>query len=186
MRPIDPGPWPMTDHGDNIVYDEYSQAKPHLSRRLGDYCSYCEMRVYSSLAIEHIASKHSTPALKRDWSNFLLACVNCNSTKGEKVKTMEDTAEYLWPTGTEPSTPSTTPPATYDSPRSTIQRSAPRPRRLAISSVSTDGQATASLGNSSNVDKTTAGEIGSTLTTRPYRRVETWTIPRLRRREHCS
>jgi hypothetical protein len=34
--------------------------------------------------VEHIKDKHNHPGLERRWSNFLLACGNCNSTKGTK------------------------------------------------------------------------------------------------------
>ena len=83
--------------GQQVVYDEYGQARPNLVRRLGDYCSYCEMRVTSGLAVEHIVSKQDDPTRERDWGNFLLACPNCNSTKARKVKREADTANYLWP-----------------------------------------------------------------------------------------
>jgi uncharacterized protein (TIGR02646 family) len=50
--------------------------------RLGEYCSYCERRVGASLAVEHIEPRHHANHRALDWDNFLLACVNCNSTKG--------------------------------------------------------------------------------------------------------
>lgn len=83
--------------GQQVVYDAYGQARPNLVRRLGDYCSYCEMRVTSGLAVEHIVSKKDDPTRERDWGNFLLACPSCNSTKARKVKSEADTANYLWP-----------------------------------------------------------------------------------------
>jgi len=55
--------------------------------RLGLYCSYCERRVVTNLAVEHIQPKdgpHGHPHLIGRWENFLLACVNCNSTKRDK------------------------------------------------------------------------------------------------------
>jgi len=48
------------------------------------FCSYCERRIATQLAVEHIqpnglaAYEH----LRGSWENFLLGCVNCNSTKG--------------------------------------------------------------------------------------------------------
>ncbi|EBA01739.1 HNH endonuclease [Marinobacter sp. ELB17] len=68
-------------------FDEYSDAKPDLISRLGMYCSYCERPVSTNLAVEHIEPKkgpHGQPHLTNRWENFLLACVNCNSTKGDK------------------------------------------------------------------------------------------------------
>ena len=55
----------------------------NIRSRLGEYCSYCERRVPTGLAVEHIQAK-SLPAYKHligRWDNFLLSCVNCNSTK---------------------------------------------------------------------------------------------------------
>jgi len=58
-----------------------------LVSRLGLYCSYCERWIATQLAVEHIQPKdgpHGHPYLIGRWENFLLACVNCNSTKGDK------------------------------------------------------------------------------------------------------
>ena len=62
--------------------------------RLGDYCSYCERRIETNLAVEHIQPKSVVAALITDWTNFLLACVNCNSTKGDMPINL---ADYFWP-----------------------------------------------------------------------------------------
>lgn len=51
---------------------------------LGHYCSYCERKLPTNIAIEHIEPKELKPELLNSWSNFLLACVNCNSAKGHK------------------------------------------------------------------------------------------------------
>ena len=67
-------------------FDPYTDAKPELLSRLGLYCSYCERRIPTNLAVEHIQPK-VLPAyahLKGRWENFLLGCVNCNSTKSNK------------------------------------------------------------------------------------------------------
>ena len=80
MRPVRRGASPIA--GGYIKYDD---AKPALVSRLGGYCSYCERRIATMLAVEHIQSKDRNPALRNRWENFLLACVNCNSTKDEKV-----------------------------------------------------------------------------------------------------
>jgi uncharacterized protein (TIGR02646 family) len=55
-----------------------------LISRLGPFCSYCERRIPTNLAVEHIQPKSLHPSLEGSWENFLLACVNCNSTKGDK------------------------------------------------------------------------------------------------------
>lgn len=90
MRPINRGPSPK-------VFTDYQDAKPFLADLLGTYCSFCERRIPTNLAVEHILPKD--PALghahlRNEWSNFLLACVNCNSSKGTTVITFPD---YILP-----------------------------------------------------------------------------------------
>ncbi len=80
MRPVKKGNSPIV--GD---FKKYEDAKPYLVGRLGLYCSYCERRIATLLAVEHIEPKdgaHGRQALEKRWSNFLLACTNCNSCKG--------------------------------------------------------------------------------------------------------
>lgn len=77
MRPVDRGNAPR-------VYTNYQDATQDLKNVMGSYCSYCERRIPTNLAVEHILPKD--PALgfahlRNDWNNFLLACVNCNSAK---------------------------------------------------------------------------------------------------------
>ncbi|MCB9038107.1 MAG: HNH endonuclease [Lewinellaceae bacterium] len=95
MRPIERGPWPL-DMGTNVPkqFREYGLARRDLIERMGQYCSYCETRLNASLAVEHVQPKAHTPGLKLDWFNFLLACTNCNSTKGDKAIRL---ADYYWP-----------------------------------------------------------------------------------------
>jgi uncharacterized protein (TIGR02646 family) len=81
MRPVLRGPNPQAGG-----YPEYRDAFDGLAGRIGMYCSYCERRIATNLAVEHIQPK-SLPAyanLGGRWENFLLGCVNCNSTKGNK------------------------------------------------------------------------------------------------------
>jgi uncharacterized protein (TIGR02646 family) len=81
MRPVLRGNSPRADD-----FDEYRDAFPTLAARLGPFCSYCERRIATMLAVEHIQPK-DLPAyahLKFRWENFLLGCVNCNSTKKDK------------------------------------------------------------------------------------------------------
>nr|WP_282558329.1 HNH endonuclease [Providencia rettgeri] len=67
---------------------------------MGEYCSYCEARLSASLAVEHVRPKKPQGATQVDltrllsWDNFLLACTNCNSTKGNTDVVITD---YLWP-----------------------------------------------------------------------------------------
>lgn len=81
MRPVRRGTAP-----NGGAYSPYKTAFAPLITRIGNYCSYCERRVEASLAVEHIQPK-GLPAyehLETVWSNFLLGCTNCNSTKGHQ------------------------------------------------------------------------------------------------------
>lgn len=91
MRPIRKGGSPVA--GD---YRNYEDAKPDLVSCLGLYCSYCERPITSLLAVEHVQPKGLAAYrhLEGNWNNFLLACVNCNSTKGDKDV---QPASYLLP-----------------------------------------------------------------------------------------
>lgn len=87
MRPIRRGASPRP--GD---FSSYRDALPDLVSRLGCYCSYCERLISVQLAVEHIQPK-GLPAyqdLIGRWDNFLLACVNCNSTKKDKDVALSD------------------------------------------------------------------------------------------------
>lgn len=89
MRPINKGIAPY----ESIA--RYQDAEPYLERRIGSYCSFCEMRVNNALAVEHKESKGSGGALT-DWDNLLLACTYCNSRKLEKIKKNE-MGKWIWP-----------------------------------------------------------------------------------------
>ncbi len=80
MRPVRRGPSPQTED-----FTPYTAALAPLVARMGLYCSYCERRIPTNLAVEHVQPK-ALPAyagLIGRWSNYLLGCVNCNSTKGD-------------------------------------------------------------------------------------------------------
>lgn len=79
MRPVRRGDSPRSEE-----FDPYTDAFVDLVSRLGPYCSYCERRIATNLSVEHIRPKKHHPALRGTWHNFLLGCVNCNSTKGDK------------------------------------------------------------------------------------------------------
>lgn len=87
MRPVERGAAPQ-------VFTNYRDAYPHLVGRMGDYCSYCERQIETHLAVEHVQPKDPVPALRNEWSNFLLGCVNCNSAKGDTRVVLSD---YFWP-----------------------------------------------------------------------------------------
>ncbi|WP_217542796.1 HNH endonuclease [Vibrio metschnikovii] len=92
MRPVRRGASPFQNKLSN-----YKDAKTDLISRISkgeykgihvaSYCSYCERPIKQNLAVEHIQpkkGKYAKPELEVSWSNFLLSCVNCNSTKGSR------------------------------------------------------------------------------------------------------
>lgn len=87
MRPVTRGVAPNT-------YGKYQDAIGDLEDCFGRYCSYCERRFPALLAVEHVSPKSSDAARATDWTNFLLGCVNCNSTKGDTPTNDQD---FLWP-----------------------------------------------------------------------------------------
>ena len=94
MRPVDRGSIPLDDSGQPRRFSSYQNARQDLIDRLGEYCSYCEMHLDASLAVEHVKPKTHHPDLRLRWSNFLLACTNCNSIKGAQDIDLDD---YYWP-----------------------------------------------------------------------------------------
>lgn len=94
MRPIEKGNLPVDEENKPKVFSKYQDARGELIDRLGEYCSYCEMPLGASLAVEHAQPKTKNPDLELSWDNFLLGCVNCNSTKGDKDVLLDD---YYWP-----------------------------------------------------------------------------------------
>ena len=91
MRPVDKGACPY----DSI--NKYQDAKEPLVKRIGEYCSYCEVHLESGLAVEHVQPKSRQPSKECDWLNLLLACPNCNSTKGDADINDSNINDYLWP-----------------------------------------------------------------------------------------
>lgn len=87
MRPVTRGDSPQTPD-----YDNYRDAFPELVSRMGMFCAYCERRIATQLAVEHIQPKGlpEYAHLQGRWDNFLLGCVNCNSTKGDKDVILSD------------------------------------------------------------------------------------------------
>ena len=79
MRPIERGSSPI--QGD---FNKYQDARTPLVDKIGKYCSYCERIIKPIQEVEHIQPKSIYPHLKNQWENFLLACSNCNATKGAK------------------------------------------------------------------------------------------------------
>ena len=91
MRPVKKGRKPY------ISIKDYDEALPFLIDRLGELCSYCEMHLDSGLAVEHVQPKSLQKSKRCQWSNLLLACVHCNSTKGETDINSKNIKNYLWP-----------------------------------------------------------------------------------------
>ncbi len=100
MRPVIRGSRPVDEQGNDIQFSGYANARSELIRRLGEYCSYCEMHLDASLAVEHVQPKQPPGALQvnqeraLNWDNFLLVCTNCNSIKSNTDVVLD---EYLWP-----------------------------------------------------------------------------------------
>lgn len=100
MRPVIRGDCPQNAAGQYIQFSDYANARKELIARLGEYCSYCEMQLDASLAVEHVQPKQppgsAVVMVQRalSWDNFLLACTNCNSTKSNTDVVLND---YLWP-----------------------------------------------------------------------------------------
>lgn len=86
MRPVDKGQAPRE-------YTDYGQARHDLARRIGYYCSYCEMKVFNSIEVEHILPRIQGGA-EVDWDNFLLSCKYCNTIKSDHNDNIND---YFWP-----------------------------------------------------------------------------------------
>lgn len=88
MRPVEKGSSPVA------AFSAYQDAVGYLQQRLGRYCSYCERRLETNLAVEHVRPKSKARSLELTWGNFLVACPNCNSCKGDTDIVL---SEYLWP-----------------------------------------------------------------------------------------
>jgi len=93
MRPVDKDNPPIDSQGNEITFNEYQHARRYLFDAIGRYCSYCERKITTHLAVEHIESISKNGHLELEWSNFLLGCVNCNSTKNAKNIVLSD---YFW------------------------------------------------------------------------------------------
>jgi hypothetical protein len=82
------------DKGINLTpYAKYGDALPYLIKRLGSYCSYCEMEISNEPDVEHVQPKSRGGALDL-LENFLLGCKKCNKIKQNKNP---NRADHLWP-----------------------------------------------------------------------------------------
>jgi uncharacterized protein (TIGR02646 family) len=94
LRPINKGAVPVDTNGNPIEFKKYQESRGFLIDRIGSYCSYCERRLAGNTAVEHVQPKSKRSDLELKWSNFLLACINCNSIKGHQDI---DLSQYFWP-----------------------------------------------------------------------------------------
>lgn len=88
MRPVEKGTAPQK-------YSDYQDAREDLADRIDWCCSYCEMRVYNSINVEHVIPL-SKGGAKLDWENFLLSCSHCNG-KSNKSDKNSSRVGYYWP-----------------------------------------------------------------------------------------
>lgn len=81
MRPVSKGALPYL----YVNGQPYGKAAKGLAARIGKYCSYCERLLAHGAEVEHIQPKSvaAHKALETEWSNFLIACKNCNATKSK-------------------------------------------------------------------------------------------------------
>ena len=99
----------------NRFREGWSDARRALLYIVGQYCSYCEVPLFSHISVEHTLPKSMFPQYALSWPNFLLACPTCNSIKGNSpnqdvvqpprdtdaairfIDAQDDEANYLWP-----------------------------------------------------------------------------------------
>lgn len=93
MRPVNKDTAPVDSENNEIQFKKYERARRYLIDAIGEYCSYCERKLVVNLAVEHVKPKSTNKDLELSWSNFLLGCTNCNSTKGAEEITLSD---YFW------------------------------------------------------------------------------------------
>lgn len=93
MRPVK-RPDLLDEQRNHKTFTDYQNARPELIAAFGEYCSYCEMHLDASLAVEHVQPKSLHPGLALLWDNFLLGCSNCNSIKNDKDPGL---GNCLWP-----------------------------------------------------------------------------------------
>lgn len=89
MRPVNKGESPYQ------TITDYKKALPYLEKRIGSYCSYCEMPIFHVPEVEHMVSKSKGGDVTA-WSNLLLGCKYCNSRKSTETTPL-NVEEYLWP-----------------------------------------------------------------------------------------
>jgi hypothetical protein len=86
MRPVNRG-------GTTQTFSNYGKARHYLAGRIGYFCSYCEMKLYNSIEVEHMIPVNQGGGVV-DWDNFLLSCKYCNTIKSDHNANLID---YVWP-----------------------------------------------------------------------------------------
>ena len=86
----------LDEENNPLTYVHWSKAKPDLINEIGHFCSYCERSIpnyAAGLSVEHIFPKSLAKYehLIYRWDNYLLACINCNSSKKNKDFDIQDT-----------------------------------------------------------------------------------------------
>lgn len=86
MRPVTK--WVVGTNNVNSVYNSHGEAKLKLLDNFGNepfyFCNYCDRSIpMVNMEVEHIQCVHHYPEHEFEWSNFLLACKNCNLAKGD-------------------------------------------------------------------------------------------------------
>ena len=89
MRPVDKGEAPDKE------FKKYQEAEPYLEKRVGAYCSFCELPINHVPEVEHKEAK-ARGGDEISWTNLLLSCKYCNTRKGAIVE-KGDKQKYLWP-----------------------------------------------------------------------------------------
>lgn len=90
MRPVARGPDPGG-------YTAYGFAYRPLVEAIGRYCSFCEAPIKNG-QVEHVLPQDHYSGLALSWDNFLLACLNCNATKGAwPTPALGDRGVAYWP-----------------------------------------------------------------------------------------
>lgn len=92
MRSVERGPWPTENGGRRVSFARYGTRKSSAGGEDGEYCSYCERP--GDLHVEHVVLNSVPGELETEWSDFLLACVNCSSRKPNGNGSRD---RYLWP-----------------------------------------------------------------------------------------
>lgn len=89
MRPISRGE-------KTVNYKIYQNARDPLFKSIGHYCSFCEMDISNMAEVDHVVPKKNdiAPELILEWTNLLLSCKYCNTSKGSRNQNRDN---YFFP-----------------------------------------------------------------------------------------